>query len=196
MSSRSDDPPSPSPSSPSSSQEVPAPRERPRQLTHLDRDGAARMVDVGHKEATARKALAQAVIEMAPETLALLLNRKLPKGDALQVARVAGILAAKQTPQLIPLCHPIPLSRAEVDFVPLDERRLQVTADVRNMAQTGVEMEALTACSIAALTVYDMAKAVDPGMVIGELCLLRKEGGKRGTWQRPDATDATDEPIG
>lgn len=165
------------------------PEESPSgQLTHLDQDGAARMVDVGHKQATPRKALAQAIIEMAPETLALLQDRKLPKGDALQVARVAGIMAAKQTPQIIPLCHPIPLSRAEVDFVPLDERRLQVTADVRNMAQTGVEMEALTACAVAALTVYDMAKAVDPGMVIGELCLLRKEGGKRGTWQREDET--------
>lgn len=156
-------------------------------LTHLDQDGAARMVDVGHKEATARKALAQGIIEMAPATLALLLDRKLPKGDALQVARVAGILAAKQTPQLIPLCHPIPLSRAEVDFTPLDERRLQVTADVRNMAQTGVEMEALTACAVAALTVYDMAKAVDPGMVITQLCLLQKEGGKRGHWRREEA---------
>lgn len=158
-------------------------------LTHLDQDGAARMVDVGHKATTARKALAQAVIHMREETLSLLLDGQLPKGDALQVARVAGIMGAKQTPALIPLCHPIPLSKAEVDFHPLDGGRLQVTADVRNMAQTGVEMEALMACSIAALTVYDMAKAVDPGMTITDVCLLQKEGGKRGTWTREGESD-------
>lgn len=155
-------------------------------LTHLDDEGGARMVDVGHKQVTKRRALAQATVHMKPETMKLLLARDLPKGDALQVARVAGIMAAKQTPQLIPLCHPIPISRAEVSFEPLDACRLHVTADVRNMAQTGVEMEALTACSIAALTVYDMAKAVDPSMVISDLCLLQKEGGKRGHWSREE----------
>lgn len=153
-------------------------------LTHMDEDGAARMVDVGHKATTKRKALAQAIVSMQPETLRLLMARQLPKGDALQVARVAGIMAAKRTPDLIPLCHPIPLSKAEVDIEALDDTRIQIIADVRNMAQTGVEMEALTACSVAALTLYDMAKAVDPAMVIETICLLEKEGGKRGHWHR------------
>jgi cyclic pyranopterin phosphate synthase len=162
-------------------------------LTHLDKEGAARMVDVGHKPVTDREALAQAVIHMEASTLELLLGRELPKGDALQVARVAGILAAKQTPTLIPLCHPIPLSRVEIAFEPLDEESLRVTADVRNAAQTGVEMEALTACSVAALTVYDMAKAVDPGMVITDVCLMHKAGGKRGLWKREASSTAESE---
>ncbi|TNE46902.1 MAG: cyclic pyranopterin monophosphate synthase MoaC [Deltaproteobacteria bacterium] len=158
--------------------------ESPKTLTHMDKDGAARMVDVGHKALTKRKALAQAIVSMQPETLKLLMARQLPKGDALQVARVAGIMAAKKTPDLIPLCHPIPLSKAEVEFEAIDEDRIRITADVRNMAQTGVEMEALTACSVAALTLYDMAKAVDPAMCIETVCLLEKEGGKRGHWLR------------
>ncbi len=153
-------------------------------LTHLDAEGAARMVDVGHKIATARKALAQAEVVMRPETLVLLMAGDLPKGDAIQVARIAGIMAAKRTPDLIPLCHPIPLSKAEVNIEAVGSRRIRITADVRNTAQTGVEMEALTACSVAALTLYDMAKAVDPSMVIEGICLLEKEGGKRGHWQR------------
>ena len=162
--------------------------ETPR-LTHLDETGAAQMVDVGHKEMTQRRALAQAIVTMQPSTLDLLISQQLPKGDALQVARVAGIMAAKRTSDLIPLCHPIPLSRAEVDFEQLDECHIKITADVRNTAQTGVEMEALTACSIAALTLYDMAKAVDPAMEIGHIHLVEKKGGKRGHWERSTASD-------
>ena len=155
-------------------------------LTHLDEEGAARMVDVGHKEVTKRKALAQAEVVMKPETLKLLMAGDLPKGDAIQVARIAGIMAAKKTPDLIPLCHPIPLSKAEVNIEAVADDRVRITADVRNTAQTGVEMEALTACSVTALTLYDMAKAVDPSMVIEAVCLLEKDGGKRGHWTREE----------
>lgn len=158
-------------------------------LTHLDEQGAARMVDVGHKDVTARAATAQARVLMKPATLTLLLQQKLPKGDVLQVARVAGILAAKRTWELIPLCHPIPLTSITVDIEADSDRSLLVTADVRNQAQTGVEMESLTACSIAALTIYDMTKAVDPGMEIQDVCLLTKEGGSRGRWSREGRED-------
>lgn len=147
------------------------------------------MVDVGHKQITVRRALAQAIVQMQPSTLELLMDKQLAKGDALQVARIAGIMAAKRTADLIPLCHPIPLTRVEVDFEPLDERTVRVTADVSNSAQTGVEMEALTACAVAALTLYDMAKAVDPAIEISQLCLLEKTGGKRGHWRREGYKD-------
>lgn len=158
-------------------------------LTHIDEQGAARMVDVGHKQVTARQALAQARVIMKPETLQLLIAQKLPKGDVLQVARVAGILAAKRTWELIPLCHPIPLTSITVDIEPDSDHSLLVTADVRNQAQTGVEMESLTACSITALTIYDMTKAVDPGIEIQDVCLLHKDGGKRGLWKREEAEE-------
>ena len=153
-------------------------------LTHLDRDGAAQMVDVGAKSITQREAIAQAEITMLPTTLTLLLKGDLPKGDALQVARVAGIMASKQTPQLIPLCHPIPISGVNVDFEAINEKTIRIRASVRNTAQTGVEMEALTACSIAALTLYDMAKAIDRGMEIQHIRLEEKKGGKSGHWIR------------
>lgn len=159
----------------------------PAQLTHLDAEGAARMVDITEKEVTSRRALAQALVRMQPETLDLLMHAKLPKGDALQVARIAGIMAAKRTWELIPLCHPIPLSKVEIQIEAISKDTLRVCAEVRNAAQTGVEMEALTACSLAALTLYDMAKAVDPAMIITEISLLEKSGGKRGHWT-PQAT--------
>ncbi|MCK6510100.1 cyclic pyranopterin monophosphate synthase MoaC [Myxococcota bacterium] len=155
-------------------------------LTHLDKEGAARMVDITDKAVTDRRATAQALVRMQPETLVLLMNARLPKGDALQVARVAGILAAKRTWELIPLCHPIPLSKIEIQIDAIAKDTVRICADVRNAAQTGVEMEALTACSIAALTLYDMAKAVDPGMWITDIGLMEKAGGKRGLWTRED----------
>lgn len=172
------------PEAPQTDQDTPTSEAQTPRLTHLDKDGAARMVDISDKKVTHRSATAQATMRMAAETLTLLLDRQLPKGDALQVARVAGIMAAKRTWELIPLCHPIPLSRIEISFDPLDEQHLQVRALVQNSAQTGVEMEALTAVSITALTLYDMAKAVDPHMEILHTHLLQKSGGKRGNWQR------------
>lgn len=159
-------------------------------LTHLDEEGAARMVDVGHKPQTQRSARAQAVVSMQPETMTLLVAGRLPKGDALQVARLAGIMAAKKTPDLIPLCHPIPLSKVDIELHPLHATQMRVIAEVANTGQTGVEMEALTACTVAALTLYDMAKAVDPGMSIGDIHLLEKTGGKRGHWVRAEESGA------
>ncbi|MEK7816854.1 MAG: cyclic pyranopterin monophosphate synthase MoaC [Actinomycetota bacterium] len=148
-------------------------------LTHLDDEGRARMVDVGDKPVTERMARAGGRITMAPETLRLLLDRQLPKGDVLSVARVAGIMAAKETANLIPMCHPLDISHVEVDFsTDEDNAAIGIEATVRLTGRTGVEMEALTAVSVAALTIYDMCKAVDKGMVIGEIKLLEKTGGK------------------
>ncbi len=154
-------------------------------LTHFDESGAARMVDVSDKQPTQRRAVAGASVWVGPETFRRIVDRSLEKGDVLQVARLAGIMAAKRTPDLIPLCHPLPLTAVEVDFE-LDETdsRVDIEAEARLVGLTGVEMEALTAVSVAALTVYDMCKAVDKGMVIGNVRLLRKEGGKSGTWVR------------
>lgn len=155
-------------------------------LTHLDEQGQARMVDVGHKAETAREAVARAEVHMSPATLSLLAAGQMPKGDVLAVARVAGILAAKRTGELIPLCHPLPLTRVEVHFRLDPERSLvEVEARVATVARTGVEMEALTAAAVAALTLYDMAKAVEKGITIQNLRLVRKTGGKSGTWERP-----------
>lgn len=153
-------------------------------LSHLDERGAARMVDVSDKSATVREALAAGEVWMRPETLALIQSGGIPKGDVLAVARVAGVMAAKRTPELIPLCHPLPISAVEVDFS-FDEARavVAITARVRCTGVTGVEMEALTAVSVAALTIYDMGKAVDRGMRIQNVRLLRKSGGKSGTWE-------------
>ena len=150
------------------------------QLTHFDADGASRMVDVGDKEITRRTARAQAVVTMLPETLTLIQDRKLAKGDVLEVARLAGIMATKQTQNLIPLCHSLGLDKAEIDFEFLDDRRLRIEAAVSNHGRTGVEMEAMTAVSITALTVYDMCKAVDRWISIGSIELLEKSGGKSG----------------
>jgi cyclic pyranopterin monophosphate synthase len=148
-------------------------------LTHLDATGAARMVDVGDKAVTQREAVARGQVQMRPETLALLVEGGLPKGDVLATARIAGIMAAKKTPDLIPLCHTLLLTHASVR---LDADRANnavlIEATVRTTGQTGVEMEALTAVSIAALTIYDMCKAVDKGMRIGEIRLVEKRGGK------------------
>ena len=141
------------------------------ELSHVDETGAVRMVDVGGKPHERRRAVARSVVRMAPGTAARL--RELPKGDALAAARIAGIMAAKRTAELIPLCHPLPLSLVEVEAVVGDDR-VQIIAAAETTAQTGVEMEALTAASVAALTLYDMAKAIDKGMVVAELRLLEK----------------------
>jgi cyclic pyranopterin phosphate synthase len=157
--------------------------EAPR-LTHIDATGAAHMVDVGDKAVTTRTAIAEGSVTMLPETLALILSGQAKKGDVLATARIAGIMAAKKTHELIPLCHPLLLTKVTVDIV-ADEMLpgLRVTALARVSGQTGVEMEALTAASVACLTIYDMAKAVDRGMVIGGVRLLEKSGGKSGTWK-------------
>jgi cyclic pyranopterin monophosphate synthase len=152
-------------------------------LTHLDATGNAHMVDVSDKHVTSRSATAKAQVLMLPETLALILGGTVKKGDVLATARIAGIMAAKKTHELIPLCHPLLITKVSVDFV-ADEKTssIAVSATVRVEGKTGVEMEALTACSIAALTLYDMCKAVDRGMKITDLRLTEKSGGKSGTF--------------
>lgn len=153
------------------------------QLTHLDQDGRLRMVDVGDKTVTCREATAQTTIYLGPKVYPLLLAKALKKGDALAAARLAAILAVKNTYQLIPLCHNIPISGIEVDFFPDDDRQsLEIRVTVRTQAQTGVEMEALTGAAVAALTIYDMCKAVDRSLVIDQLRLLHKSGGKSGVY--------------
>jgi cyclic pyranopterin phosphate synthase len=152
-----------------------------RRLSHVDDDGAARMVDVGGKAATDRSATAVGSVSTSGEVIELIAAGGLPKGDALATARIAGILAAKRTSDLIPLCHQIALSAVDVDFT-VGADWVDITASVRTTDRTGVEMEALTAVSVAALTVYDMIKAVDPGARIGDIRLVRKEGGKAGVW--------------
>jgi cyclic pyranopterin phosphate synthase len=151
------------------------------ELTHLDEEGRARMVDVGDKPATERVAVAKGKVSMRPETLRLIVEKALPKGDVFSVARVAGILAAKKVPELIPLCHSILLAKVDVDFE-VDEAgsRIGITATVHSRGQTGVEMEALTAVSVAALTIYDMAKAVERTMRIDDIRLVKKSGGRSG----------------
>jgi cyclic pyranopterin phosphate synthase len=155
-------------------------------LTHFDESGASRMVDVSDKAVTARAARAEAIVEMQPATLALIRNHGLSKGDVLEVARLAGIQAAKQTSLLIPLCHMLPLDGVSIALEPVDERRLRIEATVKVTARTGVEMEALTAASVAALTVYDMCKAVDRGMTITSVRLLEKSGGRSGRFVRAE----------
>ena len=151
-------------------------------LTHVDESGAARMVDVSGKEVTARVAVASGRVLVSPSVVALLRGDGVPKGDALGVARVAGILAAKRTPDLIPLCHPLAISGVEVDLEVRDDA-VAITATVRTTDRTGVEMEALTAVSVAALAVYDMVKAVDKAMRITDIRLTHKSGGKSGTFE-------------
>lgn len=153
-------------------------------LSHLDALGRAQMVDVGKKPITRRQARARGVVRMEASTLARILTGDLPKGEVLAVARVAGMMAAKRTAELIPLCHTLPLEAVEVDFRALDDRTLEVQACARVRARTGVEMEALVAVSVAALTVYDMCKSIDRGMEIGEIQLLEKRGGRSGTYRR------------
>ena len=154
-----------------------------RKLTHFDRSGNAHMVDVGGKGETERVAVARACVTMQPATLKLIAAKKAAKGDVLAVAQLAGIMAAKKTPEIIPLCHPLALSSVDVKLS-LDKRRsaVDIEATCKLKGRTGVEMEALTAASVAALTVYDMCKAVDRGMVISEVKLLHKSGGKSGTF--------------
>jgi cyclic pyranopterin phosphate synthase len=152
-------------------------------LTHVDALGRVKMVDVGDKPVTAREAVARGSISMSAAARRLVRTGRVKKGDPLQAARVAGIMAAKQTAALIPLCHPLPLSNVEVELTPTS-RGYDIEARVRTTAQTGVEMEALTAVAVASLTVYDMVKAVDRGMVIGDIRLVFKSGGRTGTWKR------------
>lgn len=154
-------------------------------LTHLDEHGQARMVDVGGKQATARKALATGRISMSAQALAAIRAGDAPKGDVLAAARIAGIMAAKKTGELIPLCHPLALDAVTVDFV-FEGNGIRATATASLTGKTGVEMEAMTATSIALLTIYDMAKALDKGMVIEEVRLLAKSGGKSGEWRAPE----------
>ncbi len=154
-------------------------------LTHLDELGRARMVEVGDKESTRREAVARGEVVMLPETLEMILSGETPKGEVFGVARVAGIVAAKKTSSLVPLCHPLTLTGVDVHFRP-DQKpsRVEIEAKVRTTGQTGVEMEALTAVSVAALTIYDMCKAVDRGMIICNVRLVHKSGGKSGVFER------------
>jgi cyclic pyranopterin phosphate synthase len=156
-------------------------------LSHIGDKGEARMVDVSDKPVTARTARAEGFIGMAPETLALLQSGDTPKGDVIATARIAGILAAKRTHELIPLCHPLSLTKVAVDLEPVAEPPgVRVTAEVRSAGQTGVEMEALTAVSVACLTLYDMLKGVDRGMRIGGIRVLEKAGGRSGPYRAED----------
>ena len=154
-------------------------------LTHVDESGRARMVDVSDKDVTRREATARATVLMQPETARLIASGGAAKGDVLAVAQVAGVMAAKRTPDLIPLCHPLPISGVEMTFdLDTDSAQLEIRATVRVTSRTGVEMEALTAVSVAALTVYDMCKAVDRGMTLTNIELLHKAGGKSGEFRR------------
>jgi len=156
-------------------------------LTHFDNDGKASMVDVSEKDITSRIAIAQGSIIMAPETLKLIQMGNHKKGDVIGIARIAGIMAAKKTSELIPLCHPLMLTKVSVDFeIKTDLNRVVCTATTKTAERTGVEMEALTAVNIALLTIYDMCKAVDRSMTVSDINLIEKSGGKSGHWQRED----------
>jgi cyclic pyranopterin phosphate synthase len=160
----------------------------PHELSHFDATGASRMVDVGDKPITRRTARASGRVTMAAETLALIRNKQASKGDVLEVARLAGIMAAKRTADLIPLCHPLPLESVDIDYSFPDDTSLSIEAVVQVEAKTGVEMEALTAVCVAALTVYDMCKSIDRGMSIGNIRLEEKSGGRSGHWNRDAIT--------
>ena len=154
-------------------------------LSHINERGEAHMVDVGAKADTERRALAEGIITMTPETFRLIADGTAKKGDVIATARIAGIMAVKRTHELIPLCHPLAVTKATVDFEPLEhDRGLRVITEVRVKGQTGVEMEALTAVTVACLTIYDMCKSVDRAMVIGEIALWEKTGGRSGTFRR------------
>jgi len=156
-----------------------------RKLSHVDTQGHAKMVDVGNKSVTARDAMATGTVQMRPETLRLIVAGQMPKGDVLAIARIAGIMAAKKTPELIPLCHPLLLSSITVEFTSHEETgRIDIESCVKVNGKTGVEMEALTAVSVAALTIYDMCKAVEKDMTISAISLQHKSGGKSGTYSR------------
>jgi cyclic pyranopterin phosphate synthase len=162
-------------------------------FTHFNEEGKARMVDVSKKEATVREAITRASISMNRETFRMIMDRKIAKGDVLGVARVAGIMGAKRTADLIPMCHPLNITNVEIHFSPSQqENKIEIEARVKTKGQTGVEMEAFLAVSTAALTIYDMCKAVDRGMVISDIHLVQKKGGKSGTFQwKGEKEDAT-----
>ena len=153
-------------------------------LTHISTSGEAHMVDVGAKAETARVAVAEGCVTMAPATLRMILEGNARKGDVLGTARIAGIMAAKKTAELIPLCHPIPLTKVSVDITGASDTSIRIVATAETAGQTGVEMEALIAASTSALTLYDMAKAIDRAMVVSEMCLVEKSGGKSGDFVR------------
>jgi cyclic pyranopterin phosphate synthase len=166
------------------------------ELTHFDESGASRMVDVTGKDVTLRRAVASGQVRLQPSTLTLVVEHRLAKGDVLEVARLAGIMAAKRTGELIPLCHPLGLDSVELVLTPVEPDVIQIEATVKVHGRTGVEMEALTAVSVAALTVYDMCKAVDRGMVIGPIQLEEKMGGRRGWYRRSEPTSSADADYG
>lgn len=153
------------------------------ELTHFDEHGASRMVDVGAKDVTHRMARAETFVVMQPATLQLIVDRRMAKGDVLEVARLAGIMATKRTADLIPLCHPLGIDAVDLDLQPVNPTTIRIEATVRVHGRTGVEMEALTAVTVCALTIYDMCKAVDRGMSLGPARLLEKSGGKSGHFQ-------------
>lgn len=161
-------------------------------MSHFDSSGASRMVDVGEKPISRRLARASGMVRMQPETLRGICDATLRKGNVIEVARLAGIMAAKRTGEMIPLCHPLGLESVEIDFEPLEENRLRIEAIVQITARTGVEMEALTAVSVAALTVYDMCKSIDRDMVIERVQLEEKAGGKSGSYRRDSEAAASD----
>jgi cyclic pyranopterin phosphate synthase len=168
----------------------------PRELSHIDERGHAQMVGVGDKPVTHRICLARGEVRMAPETLARIAEGRIPKGDVLLTARLAGIQAAKRTDEWIPLCHSLPLDGIEIELTPDPSgSRVLLEARVEAHARTGVEMEALVAVSAAGLTIYDMCKAIDRGISIGGVRLVSKSGGKSGTWTRPDETIASADPA-
>ncbi len=171
---------------------MPKTTSRPQHLSHLNEKGEANMVDVSSKDVTHRVARAEGFVRMASETLALIETGTAKKGDVLATARIAGIMAAKKTSELIPLCHPLPITKATVDFSPTsDPPGLHVMAHVKVAGQTGVEMEALTAVSVACLTIYDMLKAVDKAMTFDGIRLIEKSGGRSGHWRATDPAPAT-----
>jgi len=151
-------------------------------LTHIDENGASRMVDVSEKDVTERIAVAHARVTMKPETFSLIMNKKITKGDVLGVARVAGIMAAKKTSELIPMCHPLNLNSVKINYEDNNQDSIEITSEVKVSGKTGVEMEALTAVSICALTIYDMCKSADRSMIISDVYLLKKSGGKSGNF--------------
>ncbi|MFV1974295.1 MAG: cyclic pyranopterin monophosphate synthase MoaC [Candidatus Scalindua sp.] len=153
-------------------------------LTHIDKNGASRMVDVSNKEITERIAVAHASVAMNAQTFSLIMDKQVAKGDVLEVARVAGIMAAKKTSELIPMCHPLNINSVKIDYSNNSKDTIEITAEVKITAKTGVEMEALTAVSVCALTIYDMCKSADKSMLISDIYLAKKTGGKSGTFER------------
>jgi cyclic pyranopterin phosphate synthase len=153
-------------------------------LTHIDENGASRMVDVSNKEVTERIALAHASVTMNSQTFRLIMDKQVAKGDVLEVARVAGIMGAKKTSELVPMCHPLSINSVKIDYTDNSKDTIEITAEVKITAKTGVEMEALTAVSVCALTIYDMCKSADKSMQISDIFLLKKSGGKSGIFER------------